>query len=91
MKLREYLDTSKRGTATNLARALDVSLSYLSQMADGKAPISTERAVLIERETFGIVSRKDMFPESWANKWPELDTRRHASDRRINRRKGASA
>lgn len=72
MNLRTYLDDSPRGTATKLAASLGISVSYLSQMADRKAPISPQRAVEIERDTGGSVSRKDLFPDDWHRIWPEL-------------------
>lgn len=73
MKLKIHLATLERGGASKLAEALGVSISYLSQMASGKAPISPERMVQIEQVTVGAVTRKDEFPESWKRIWPELD------------------
>jgi DNA-binding transcriptional regulator YdaS (Cro superfamily) len=72
MDLKTYITDSERGTAKNLADALGVSRSFLSQMAAGTAPISPERAVLIEKETGGQVTRKDMYPDRWHLIWPEL-------------------
>jgi DNA-binding transcriptional regulator YdaS (Cro superfamily) len=63
---------SERGRATNLARALNISLSYLSQMASGECPISPERAVEIEKFTNKLVSRRDTHPDTWQKIWPEL-------------------
>jgi len=31
-------------------------------------------AATIERESHGLVSRKDLFPNTWALSWPELST-----------------
>ncbi len=90
MTLKEYILNSDRGTAATLAEKLKISPSYLSQLASGNAPISTERAVEIEQHTNGSVSREEMFPESYLAKWPELAERnndkRHISDRRASRR-----
>lgn len=72
MKLKAHLATLERGGATILAESLGVSISYLSQMASGKAPISPERMVAIEQLTNGAVTRKDEFPENWNRIWPEL-------------------
>lgn len=69
------LDTyfkSERGVAKKLAETLGISLSYLSQMKSGDAPISPERAVEIETATSGAVTRRDLFPEKWQRIWPEL-------------------
>ena len=74
MTLQEYIYV-KRGNATRLAAFLEITLTYLSQMASGKRAISTERAVLIESFTKKVVSREEMFPDSWQDKWPELAKR----------------
>lgn len=71
MNLKKYIE-QERGRATNLAADLDVSISYLSQMASGKAPISPEKAVLIEQKTNGQVTRKDIYTKDWQKIWPEL-------------------
>jgi len=80
MKLKDYLAQQERGGASKLAADLAVSLSYLSQMASGKAPISPERIVQIEQMTFGAVTRKDEFPENWMRIWPELDAANDSQD-----------
>lgn len=73
MNLKTYI-TSERGRAVLLASELvGVSLSYLSQMASGKAPISPKRCVEIERATKGVVTRQDLKPDEWRDIWPELD------------------
>ncbi|AUA58905.1 helix-turn-helix domain-containing protein [Achromobacter spanius] len=72
MDLKTYINTSPRGTAANLAKAIGVSPSYLSQMASGQSPISPERCVAIERGTAGAVSRRDLWPDGWERIWPEL-------------------
>jgi DNA-binding transcriptional regulator YdaS (Cro superfamily) len=71
MTLNEYFKL-KRGNAKALAEQMEISPSFLSQLASGEAPISPSRAVLIERVTEGRVSRKDMFPDTWEANWPEL-------------------
>ncbi|WP_017773815.1 transcriptional regulator [Paraburkholderia kururiensis] len=70
MDLKTFIH-SRRGAASELARRLGVSKSYVSQMANGKTPISPRRAVEIE-EHFPEVTRKEMFPNDWARVWPEL-------------------
>jgi DNA-binding transcriptional regulator YdaS (Cro superfamily) len=96
MNLKQYILNSDRGTAATLAEKLNISASYLSQLASGKAPISTERAVEIELHTDGIVTREEMFPDSYLAKWPELADRntsnlrspgRRAADKQLGRRK----
>ena len=75
MELKEYI-REKRGRATQLASFLGCSLSYLSQMASGKAPISTKKAIRIEAGTNNAVTRKDMFKDDWEARWPELKDKR---------------
>jgi DNA-binding transcriptional regulator YdaS (Cro superfamily) len=72
MDLKTYITDSERGTAKQLADSLGVSRSFLSQMAAGSAPISPARAVQIEKETSGKVTRKEMYPDDWHLIWPEL-------------------
>lgn len=72
MELKPYLESLPRGGAKDLADRLGISQSFLSQMASGKAPISPERAVLIETETEGYVTRQDIYPGRWQLIWPEL-------------------
>lgn len=72
MELRKYIDTLERGKAKELAEVLEVSSSYLSQMASGKTAISPARCVDIEIATNRIVTRKDLRPNDWFKIWPEL-------------------
>jgi DNA-binding transcriptional regulator YdaS (Cro superfamily) len=84
MNLKDYFNL-KRGNAKRLAEKLEVSLSYLSQLASG-APVSPEMCVRIEQLTGGQVTRKCL-KENWEAIWPELTDQRHISDRRQNRRR----
>ncbi|WP_063657393.1 transcriptional regulator [Candidatus Arsenophonus triatominarum] len=72
MKLKEYLSTLKRGEVRLLAEKINVSQSFLSQMASGLCAISPKRCVEIELATCGKVSRKDLRPDDWHKIWPEL-------------------
>ncbi|WP_087131385.1 transcriptional regulator [Caballeronia pedi] len=72
MDLKTYFNSCPRGTLTWLAAMLDVSTSYLSQLASGRSPISPARCVLIERLTKGIVRRQDLRPHDWIEIWPEV-------------------
>jgi DNA-binding transcriptional regulator YdaS (Cro superfamily) len=71
MDLKTYI-TAERGRASTLAAELGVSLSYLSQMANGTAPISPERCVEIEQKTAGAVPRQHLKRDEWPRIWPEL-------------------
>lgn len=72
MNLKNYLASLERGAATKLAAKLGISISYLSQLASGKAPISAARCVAIEQATDGVVSRKEL-RDDWQSIWPETD------------------
>lgn len=72
MDLKTYLNSLERGGATTLADRLQVSISYLSQMASGSTAISPARAVAIEQATDGAVTRKELRPDDWHLIWPEL-------------------
>lgn len=72
MDLKTYIGGLERGGAAELAAALDVSPSFLSQMASGKAPISPARSVRIEQLSNGAVRRQDTRPNDYADIWPEL-------------------
>lgn len=84
MNLREYLNSLERGAAAKLAAQLEVSPSFLSQMAAGDAAISVKRCVMLESLTEGAVSRKDLRPDDWMEIWPELP-RDTAKQRRTRR------
>jgi DNA-binding transcriptional regulator YdaS (Cro superfamily) len=95
MTLKEYISKGDRGAAASLAEKLGISPSYLSQLASGKAPISVERAVDIEKHTDAAVTREDMFPDTYLAKWPELAERgngkrrspgRRSTDKKLGRR-----
>jgi len=77
MTLTEYIG-SGRGNATCLATALGICTSYLSQLASGYRPISAARATQIEALTGGLVTRRDLRPNDWAQIWPELAEREAA-------------
>jgi len=77
MNLKQYIQSS-RGAAAELARHLQISSSFLSQLASGAAPISPERCVLLERFTRSAVMRWDLRPDDWHRIWPELVKRKDA-------------
>lgn len=72
MDLKSYLDNLPRGGMTEFSASMGVSKSYLSQLASGRAPISPQRCVQIEKISGGAVSRRDL-RDDWHLIWPELD------------------
>lgn len=70
MKLKEYL--TKIETASSLSQRLKVPNVSVSNWANGKRPIPIRWMPVIEKETNGLVTRKDMRPDDWHKLWPEL-------------------
>ncbi|EBB0053825.1 helix-turn-helix domain-containing protein [Salmonella enterica] len=75
MNLKNYINQSPKGEAKRLAECLGVSKSYMSQMISGLAAINPERCVVIERETLGAVTRRDLRPSDWWRVWPDLSNK----------------
>ncbi|EHD9189861.1 helix-turn-helix domain-containing protein [Salmonella enterica] len=72
MNLKNYIKQSPTGEAKRLAECLGVSKSYMSQMISGLSAVNPERCVVIEKETAGVVTRRDLRPLDWARIWPDL-------------------
>ncbi len=64
--------SQERGNAAKLARAVEISHSFLVQIAQGERPCPPKVAVRIERETLGVVGRAMLLPDDWQEIWPEL-------------------
>lgn len=75
MKLKNYIKQSPKGEAKRLAECLGVSKSYMSQMISGLAAVNPERCVVIEKETLGVVTRRDLRPLDWWRVWPDLSNK----------------
>ena len=71
MNLPDYLKTYEISAAA-FADALGVSSSMVSQWLSFHRPITPEKCVLIELNTDGKVTRKDLRPNDWRRIWPEL-------------------
>ena len=65
------------GGRVALARLIQVSPSYVSQLIAGARPLPVERCPEIERATSGAVTRRDLRPADWWLIWPELVTDDH--------------
>lgn len=72
MKLNEYMEAGPHGRAAALAAALGVSNVTVHLWVHGRRSVPPMRAVAIERETGGAVTRRDLRPNDWAQIWPEL-------------------
>lgn len=85
MQLRTYLNSAPRGTAVELARAVEVSPVMVTQWANGVKAVPTERCLAIERATGGKVTRADLRPSDFWLIWPDLPAPKHS------KRKAATA
>lgn len=72
MNLSDYL-SHKALSQQEFADLIGVSQGMVYQWVRGKTPVSPPKAVRIERMTEGLVTRKDLHPDDWADIWPELD------------------
>lgn len=71
MDLKTYI-SQERGRAAALAKAIGAHPPDLSRWADGTRPIPVHFGPAIERESGGLVTRPEMFPDTWQRIWPEL-------------------
>lgn len=72
MNLLKYLE-EKAISQSDFAKSIEVSPGMLSQWLSGHRPIAPAKCVLIEQNTRGQVSRKELRPDDWKQIWPELD------------------
>ena len=54
------------------ASACGTSIGYLRKACYKQQELGAELSVRIEQASSGEVSRKDLHPDSWPLKWPEL-------------------
>lgn len=71
MDLKTYTD-QRRGTQSEIARAIGVDAQLVWQWANLVRPVPLERCVAIERATGAAVRRWDLRPADWYQHWPEL-------------------
>ncbi len=74
MELKDFTSKLPHGGVGAFALKVGISTIYLSQLAarqNNREP-SPELCVVIERESGGAVTRKDLRPDDWHLIWPEL-------------------
>ena len=71
MNLQEYI-SQERGRQSALAKAIGAHAPDVSRWADGSRPIPDKYGAPIEIASGGLVTRKEMFPDTWHIVWPEL-------------------
>ena len=60
------------GGPTKTASILGVTTQAVCFWRDGKRKFPHEYGAAIESATKGVVTRKDLWPDDWAEIWPEL-------------------
>lgn len=60
------------GSASELARKMNVPRMTVSEWATGKRAVPIIRCVEIEELTGGAVTRKQLRPDDWWQIWPDL-------------------
>ena len=73
-KLIKYLNSISRPEQDRFAEACGTSAGYLRKAASAGQLLSAKTCVLIEQESRGEITRKDLHPSDWAAYWPELAT-----------------
>lgn len=63
MDLGTYLQSLPKGGRAELARRLDISQSFLYQVARGLRQMPVDRVLAVERATGGVVGRHDLRPD----------------------------
>ena len=72
MELKTFLQESGHGSATRIAKIINAKPVDVGYWANKKRPVPTKRCVQIEQATGGLVTRRDLRPDDWAQIWPEL-------------------
>lgn len=72
MELINHLKQLSGPDRATLAERSGTSVGHLQNVAYGYRPCSPELAVLLERNTECVVTRKDLRPDDWQAIWPEL-------------------
>lgn len=71
-KLLQYLNSLPRDRQDVFAAACGTSAGYLKKACYKQQEIGAALSVLIEKNSGGAVTRKDLHPDDWLAKWPEL-------------------
>ena len=72
MTLSDYLKQSGRGALQRLSKDINAHAPDVSRWASGDRPVPIHFAAALEKATGGQVTRKELFPSTWGQIWPEL-------------------
>ena len=73
MNLKEYFDDIESNGQAELARIIGVSPVAVFHWRSGRSKVPIKHALTVEKFTGGKVTRKDMYPDTWKQIWPELE------------------
>lgn len=71
-KLLTYLNSLSKSERRIFADRCGTTEGYLRKAISTKQVLRVKLCVLIERESARAVTRKDLYPDDWADHWPEL-------------------
>lgn len=78
-KLITFLNSMDRASQEDFAKRCKTTIGYLRKAAYKNQEIGAEISVNIERESGNVVSRKDLHPDTFIDKWPELASKQKKS------------
>lgn len=71
-KLLSYLNALSKPDRVRFAMACGTTEGYLRKAISARQFLAVPTCVAIERQSAGLVTRKDLRPDDWAENWPEL-------------------
>lgn len=71
-KLLAFINSMAVADQEAFAASCNTSIGYLRKACSKKQELGAELSVRIELASAGEVSRKDLHPDSWMLKWPEI-------------------
>lgn len=75
MDLKSFLSPLDAEARERFASRCNTTKGHLQNVMYGVRPCAPELAVLIERNSEGAVTRRDLRPDDWQAIWPELERR----------------
>lgn len=72
MKLTDYLKQLDRAARDAFAASCETSPGHLRNVAYGYRRCAPELAALVELQSQGQVTRRELCPDNWQIVWPEL-------------------
>ena len=75
MELKTYLAGMSVDDREDFASRCETSSAHLRNVGYGQRPCGEKLAVLVERESAHVVTRRDLRPDDWWLIWPELVTK----------------